>query len=70
MYKSGNYDKYAKSGEYEWINSKDILKKEVLISRNLKQYNGFSIFRYDNLYGNNINDNQKEEANNLHQILN
>ncbi|MBR6949269.1 MAG: family 10 glycosylhydrolase [Bacilli bacterium] len=70
MYKSGNYDKYAKSGEYEWINSKDILKKEVLISRNLKQYNGFSIFRYDNLYGNNINDNQKEEASNLHQILN
>lgn len=70
MYKSGNYDKYAKSGEYEWINSKDILKKEVLISRNLKQYNGFSIFRYDNLYGNNINDNQQEEANNLHQILN
>ena len=70
LYKSGNYDKYAKSGEYEWINSKDILKKEVLISRNLKQYNGFSIFRYDNLYGNNINDNQKEEANNLHQILN
>ena len=70
MYKSGNYDKYAKSGEYEWINSKDILKKEVLISRNLKQYNGFSIFRYDNLYGNSINDNQKEEANNLHQILN
>ena len=70
MYKSGNYDKYAKSGEYEWINSKDILKKEVLISRNLKQYNGFSIFRYDNLYGNSINDNQKVEANNLHQILN
>ena len=71
LYKSGNIDKYAKSGIEEWINNKDIIKREVILSRNLSNYSGFSIFRYDHLFTEEIqNNNVKEEVNNLHKILN
>lgn len=69
LYKSGNIDKYALSGNEEWINNSDIIKKEIIISRNLSQYKGFSIFRYDNLIDES-NLTIKKEVTNLHQILN
>ena len=69
LYKSGNLDKYALSGSEEWINKNDIIKREIIISRNMSNYKGFSIFRYDNLI-NNDNDSVKKEVTNLHQILN
>lgn len=70
LYKSGSVDKYALSGSQEWINSKDIIKREVIISRNMSHYEGFTIFRYDNLLSSDQNENMKAEASNLQQILN
>lgn len=69
LYKSGNVDKYALSGSEEWINNTDIIKREIIISRNMSNYKGFSIYRYDNLIEKN-NDSMKKEIANLHQILN
>ncbi len=71
LYKSGEYDKYAKSGSEEWINEKDIIKRQVLLSRNLKKYEGFAIYRYDYLFcKDNMNENLINEIDNLHKILN
>lgn len=67
LYKSGNIDKYAKSGSNEWIDNKNILMREVLISRNLSNYKGFSIFRYDNIYD---EGNLTDEIINLNKVLN
>ena len=69
LYKSGNIDKYALSGSEEWINNNDIIKREVIISRNMSNYKGFSLFRYDNLISKD-NFTLKKEVANLHQILN
>ncbi len=70
LYKSGNIDVYAKSGQDEWIKYNNILKREVIISRNLSNYTGFSIFRYDNLYQEEYyNDQLIEEVKNLTDIL-
>lgn len=71
LYKSGNIDKYAKSGSEEWINNDDIIKREVLLSRNLKHYAGFSIFRYNFMFlEDDQNPNIKNEIKNLQEILN
>ena len=43
LYKENMIDEYAGT---------DILKRQVILSRNLSHYNGFSIFRYDNAYQN------------------
>ncbi len=50
FYKVGTEDQNAKSGAMEWIENDDIIKKEILVSRNLSQYAGFSLFRYDYLF--------------------
>ena len=49
LYKSGLEDKYAKVGINEWINNNDIISKQIIVSRNTYNYEGFSIFRYDYL---------------------
>ena len=70
FYKTGTIDKYAKKGEYEWINNTDIIKREVLKIREEKDYSGFSIFRYDNLFNEeNMNENSKKEKSNLNEIM-
>ena len=50
FYKVGIVDNYAKSGKLEWTLNDDIIMREIIISRNLKNYDGFSLFRYDNLF--------------------
>lgn len=50
FYKVGAVDNFAKSGSMEWLENDDIIMKEVLLTRNLKQYQGFSLFRYDYLF--------------------
>lgn len=55
LYKSGEKDLYAKSGENEWIENDNILMRQILISRNMSNYLGFSIFRYDSMFSENIN---------------
>lgn len=70
LYKSGVVDAFAKSGANEWIEEDDILKKEVLIARGLKHYQGFSLFRYDYLINSKLqSQNTMKEIINLQEIL-
>ena len=69
IYKSGLLDQYAKEGKEEWINNQDIIMKQVLLSRNQEQYRGFSLFRYGNIFDEEINEYGKQEMYNLHKIL-
>lgn len=50
FYKVGKEDHYAKEGRKEWVENDDIIMREVLLSRNLKNYKGFSLFRYDSIF--------------------
>lgn len=70
FYKVGIVDEYAKEGSNEWINNKDIIKRQILLARSSKQYKGFALFRYDNLFNkNNENQNTKQEFKNVISIL-
>ena len=50
FYKVGTVDTFAKSGSNEWLSNDDIIMREILLSRNAKHYLGFSLFRYDYLF--------------------
>lgn len=69
FYKTGTIDEYAKSGKNEWLDYNNIIKKQVLISRNLSNYNGFSLFRYEYIFGEELNNYQINERDNLFEIL-
>ena len=70
FYKVGVEDKYAKEGRDEWILNNNIIMREVLLSRNLKNYKGFSLFRYDNVFeSDHYTTNSLEELNNLKKII-
>lgn len=70
FYKVGIVDEYAKEGSNEWINNKDIIKRQILLARSSKKYKGFALFRYDNLFNkNNENQNTKQEFKNVISIL-
>ncbi len=68
LYKSGSLDKYAGTGREEWIRNNDIIKKQIITARGKTNYDGFSLFRYDNLI-NPSNDNMKMEISNLQSLL-
>ncbi len=71
LYKSGNIDNYAKSGREEWIKYSDIIKRQIILSRNLKNYSGFALFRYDYMYNEELqNDNVIQEIKKIQEILN
>lgn len=70
FYKVGIEDKYAKEGRDEWVLNNNIIMREVLLSRNLKNYRGFSLFRYDNLFESSYyNENSIGEIENLKKII-
>lgn len=50
FYKVGTIDTYAKDGKDEWINNNNIIMKEIIYSRNITHYKGFSLYRYDNIF--------------------
>lgn len=71
FYKVGAVDKYARSGRDEWINNNNIIMKEIILSRNLKYYEGFSLFRYDFLFDSTLYTNTTMlEIENMKKILN
>lgn len=65
FYKSGNIDKYAKDGMNEWIEEENIIMKQIIKARNMSNYIGFSLYRYDNIFS----DNGKNELSNVKKIL-
>ncbi len=70
FYKVGVVDNYAKSGSLEWITNDDIIMREIIISRNLKNYGGFALFRYDNLFNSSLyTDTSMLEIENTKKIL-
>lgn len=70
FYKVGLEDINAKSGANEWIENDDIIKKEVVVSRNLSHYQGFSLFRYDYLFDENLKTEvAMKELTNLKELL-
>lgn len=50
FYKVGTIDTYARDGKDEWINNNNIIMKEIIYSRNITHYKGFSLYRYDNIF--------------------
>lgn len=50
FYKVGSLDTWARIGADEWINNDNIIMREIILSRNLDKYKGFSLFRYDYLF--------------------
>lgn len=58
LYKAGLEDRYAKDGINEWINNNDIISKQIIVSRNTYNYEGFSIFRYDYFFNDEKNNKQ------------
>lgn len=71
FYKVGSLDKWARSGEEEWINNDDIIMREILLSRNLEKYRGFSLFRYDYLFNDEFYTTTTiKEIENMKKILN
>ena len=71
FYKVGMEDKYAKGGKLEWINNDNIIMREVMLSRNINNYDGFSLFRYGYLFDNNLYSvNTLKEIKNISKIIN
>lgn len=70
FYKVGTEDKYAKEGSTEWMTNDDIIMREILLSRNAKNYCGFALFRYDNIFDtNNYTSTSIKEIENMKKIL-
>lgn len=65
FYKSGNTDKYAKEGENEWKEETNIIMKQIIKARNMSNYKGFSLYRYDSIFC----ENGKNELINVKKIL-
>ena len=69
FYKVGREDPYARDGRYEWLHEDDIIMREVLLSRNRKNYRGFGLFRYDSIFQSSSNPISLLERENLKKIL-
>lgn len=70
VYKIGKEDEYSGSGKEEWKENNNIIMKEIIYSRNINNYNGFSLYRYDNIF--NKETYQKtsvKEINNIKSLL-
>ena len=64
LYKAGEVDNYAKSGKNEWMENDDIIQKQILVSRNIPNYDGYALFRYDYLVKEDKNVNLQSEIKN------
>lgn len=69
IYKSGKIDQWAGKGENEWLNETDIIKKQIIVSRDEKNYKGFYIFRYEYLFDIHKNENLNKEIENLKTLI-
>lgn len=70
FYKVGKVDNYAKNGKNEWLENNNIIMKEIIISRNLKKYDGFVLFRYENLFNSEqFTNNSIKEIENIKKII-
>ncbi len=70
-YKSGQVDTWAGTGKNEWVNNVDILKRQVLESRQYSTYKGFFIYKYESMFKltTSINWHMTKEKENLQSIF-
>lgn len=71
-YKAGAEDTYAgENGKKEWINNNDILARQITAAREVKQYSGFALYRYDSIYNpaSSVRSAVKTEYENLLKIM-
>lgn len=68
LYKSGLEDFYAGNGKEEWVDYNNIVGNQILVARNMSNYLGFSIFRYDN-YFKSSNNNAVEEVKKVRKVM-
>lgn len=57
VYKCGTYDEWAGNGAYEWVNSSDIIRRQIISAGKTKNYGGIILYSYDFLF--NTQDNEK-----------
>lgn len=69
LYKSGKVDLYAGDGRTEWVDNDDIIKKQIIVSRNISNYKGFYIFRYEYLFKIHNSDSLDGEISNLKTLI-
>jgi len=70
FYKVGRKDLFAKEGVNEWIENDNIIMREIIISRNLINYKGFGLFRYDSLFNKDeYTNNTFKELENMKKVL-
>ena len=69
IYKSGMVDSYAGKGINEWINNSDIIKRQVMSSKEVKNYKGFAVFRYQHMFEMFDNDNLVKEVSGLREVI-
>ena len=61
---------FAKEGVNEWIENDNIIMREIIISRNLINYKGFGLFRYDSLFNKDeYTNNTFKELENMKKVL-
>lgn len=69
FYKTGNIDDNAGSGKSEWLNNKDIIRRQIIFLRANDVY-GVGLFRYDFLFNKNyLNDISIIELENVKSIM-
>lgn len=69
LYKAGVQDLYAGNTKNEWIDSSDIIKKQIQVIRQISNYSGFSLFRYSFLLDNQTNSNLQKEIKNYNSLF-
>ena len=69
-YKIGNVDNWAGSGKNEWLTTTDILKRQVIVTRENKECNGFFLYTYSSFFSPNLSEQMQTEIQNLKSILN
>ena len=60
----------AGSGKNEWIENNNIIERQINYIKTLNKYNGFTLFRYDYLFNDTLeNNNTKIELSNLKKAI-
>ncbi len=69
FYKTNTVDKYARSGQNEWLESQDIIARQIAEIRQKHNYGGFSLYSYRSLFPEETNGNHNNELKNLISVL-
>lgn len=69
LYKIGQRDIYAKSGENEWINNSDIVSRQINLILNDSNINGFVYYSASYLYKSDLSKKEESELSNIIEVL-